>query len=96
MPPQPPQDQSLFRLSHKALHAKPGHLAVCPGLLRAAVPEMGWPVAAVTGCAQLLFLHSSPDMLGAFSAAAVLVQSALLVLSIFFTEKALKKKFGDL
>lgn len=57
---------------------------------------MGWPAAAVTGCAQLLFLHSSPDMLGAFSAAAVLVQSALLVLSIFFTEKALKKKFGDL
>ena len=58
--------------------------------------KMGWPAAAVTGCAQLLFLHSSPDMLGAFSAAAVLVQSALLVLSIFFTEKALKKKFGDL
>ena len=58
--------------------------------------KMGWPAAAVTGCAQLLFLHSSPDMLGAFSAAAVLVQSAPLVLSIFFTEKALKKKFGDL
>lgn len=95
MPPQPPQDQSLLGYRTRRSMQNPDTWRFAQAYYGRLCRKMGWPAAAVTGCAQLLFLHSSPDMLGAFSAAAVLVQSALLVLSIFSTEKALKKKFGD-
>ena len=56
--------------------------------------KLGWILAALTVPAQCLMLQSSADEIGTVSMIMISLQTAVLLMSILPTERALKKKFN--
>lgn len=57
--------------------------------------RVGWVTLIVSVLAQLPFMHSSEDVSGVVAGVISTLQVCILVLSIFPTERALKKTFYD-
>lgn len=57
--------------------------------------RVGWVTLIVSVLAQLPFMHSSEDVSGVVAGVISTLQVCILVLSIFSTERALKKTFYD-
>ena len=57
--------------------------------------RVGWVTLIVSILAQLPFMHSSEDVSGVVAGVISTLQVCILVLSIFPTERALKKTFYD-
>lgn len=57
--------------------------------------RVGWVTLIVSVLAQLPFIHSSEDVSGVVAGVISTLQVCILVLSIFPTERALKKTFYD-
>ena len=57
--------------------------------------RVGWVTLIVSVLAQLPFMHSSEDVSGVVAGVISTLQVCVLVLSIFPTERALKKTFYD-
>ena len=57
--------------------------------------KIGFVSLILTVLAHLPFSHSDEDMLGILSLVVMAVQIVVIIIPIFFTEKALKKTFND-
>ncbi len=57
--------------------------------------KIGWVILGLTILVQLPLIHSGEDVIGTAGAVICAVHCAILILSIFPTEMALKKTFTD-
>ena len=95
LPALPRGDQFGLRLPHPPVHGQSRGLELCPPRLRQTLVPLGPGAAAGDGGADAPGVGRDTGTVGLFGTVVMVVQLAVLLLSVAVVENALKRTFGE-